>query len=104
MLAPIIVKLSRPIEVIDQKFAHLSVREPIGADLMAASGETGVTFLMKVGAACANVPIEALEKMPARDVLAVTKAVSDFLEGPPPGTASASTSSAPVGGGPPSNT
>lgn len=103
MLAPVIVKLSQPVEAIDQRFSELSVREPTGADLLATSGETGVAFLMKVGAACSNLPIEALEKMPARDVLAITKAVSDFLEGPPPEASSGSISNAPGGGAVTSN-
>ena len=103
MLPPVTIKLSRPIDVIDQHFEEIRVREPTGEDLMAAADATGIALLMKVGASCANLPIDALKKMPACDVLAVTKAVSDFLEGPPPAGSATSISSAPAGGATPSS-
>lgn len=101
---PIIVPLSRPIVVIDQHFAELKVREPTGLDLMRAGDPAErFTFLARIGAACAELPIEAVEKMPASDVLALTGAVSGFLEASPPTGSSASTSKSPAGGGTPSS-
>ena len=104
MPAPIVVKLSRQITVIDQNFSELKVREPTGRDLMQA-GETGdgYGFLARVAANCANLPLDAFEKLPARDALALTRVISDFLGEPTLEASSTATSSAPAGGGADSN-
>ena len=101
---PIIVPLSRPIVVIDQHFAELKVREPTGLDLMRAGDPTErFIFLARIGAACANLPVETVERMPACDVLALTGAVSGFLEASPPPASATSTSKSPAGGETPSS-
>ena len=101
---PIIVPLSRPIDVIDQHFTELTVREPTGRDLMQAGDPTErFTFLARIGAGCAGLPIEAVEKMPARDVLALTAAVTSFLEDTPQTGSATSTSKSPASGATPSS-
>ena len=71
--------LSRPITVIDQTFSELKVREPTGLDLMEGGDTTGYAFIARVAARCASIPIDAFEKLPARDATALTRVVSDFL-------------------------
>ncbi len=95
----VIVPLSRPISVIDQTFTELKVREPTGADLMRAGDPNdSYVFLCRVGAACGNLPLEAIEKMRARDVIALTRTISDFLGDTPLAGSGTSTSKSPDGG------
>ena len=99
MESPHIVKLSRPITVIDQTFTELKVREPLGADLLAAGDPTErLGFLARVGARCANISPEALDTMPARDLLALTAAVGDFFEDTPEASSLTPTSKPTAGG------
>ena len=99
MEAPRIIKLSRPITVIDQTFTELRVREPLGADLLAAGDPTDrLGFLARVGARCANISPAAIDTMPARDVLALTSVIGDFFGDTPEASSLTSTSKPPAGG------
>ena len=104
MNAPVIVRLSKPITIIDQVFNELKVREPTGRDLMEAGDTTsGYGFLARIAAPCANIPVEAFERLAARDALALTGVISDFLAAPSPEGSETLTSKPPAGGETPSS-
>lgn len=82
---PIILPLSRPITCIDRTFTELTVREPTGLDLMkSGDSEEGIAFLLRVGARCSNITIDAAGELAGCDALALTKAINSFLGGTAP--------------------
>jgi hypothetical protein len=106
---PVTIKLSRPLVIIDQPVTSLTLREPTGRDIVASgyplkfSGEGGTEVhadaMSKLIARIGNVPVRAMEAMPATDWQACCLEVMGFFALPASlETSSDDTSSSPAGG------
>ena len=90
---------SKPITVIDQQVASVTLREPTGADLVKAGDPAQtVAYGFRLAEILANLPSGTVGKLPARDALALSRLAVGFLADDPPPTSSIDTSRSGDGG------
>ena len=95
-----VVRLSRPLIVIDQTFDELVLREPRGRDLRNAGDPASdpLGWALTVAGRVANVPPDVVDELPMVDAMAVAAALRQFVIPTMPASSSTDTSSAPAGG------